>query len=211
MGRRIIGLTGYSQVGKDTVAGILKEEGYRRLAFADSIRAVLYATNPIVPDGDHDFVRLQNLVDRIGWERAKVENAEVRRLLQQSGQMQRILVADDIWIRATFRDLRLSRSYVVSDVRLPNEVDAIRERGGEVWRVVRPGVGPVNGHLTETALDGYTAVDYTVVNDGSLVDLEHRVRWGLTRPPGTTAIDAVRRADDAAAHFTGGPARYDVV
>jgi dephospho-CoA kinase len=39
----IIGLTGYAQSGKDTVANILVENyGYQRVAFADPIRALLY-------------------------------------------------------------------------------------------------------------------------------------------------------------------------
>jgi hypothetical protein len=38
---------------------------------------------------------------------------------------------------------------------MPNEADAIVDAGGQVIRITRPGVGPVNGHVTERALDGY--------------------------------------------------------
>ena len=45
----IIGLSGYAQVGKDTVAQILVEEyGYSRIGFADIIRNACYRLNPIV-------------------------------------------------------------------------------------------------------------------------------------------------------------------
>ncbi len=44
----IIGLTGYAQSGKDTVANILVERyGFTRVAFADKIREFLYETNPM--------------------------------------------------------------------------------------------------------------------------------------------------------------------
>lgn len=206
MGRRIIGLTGYAQVGKDTVGAVLREEGYERRAFADKMKAQLLLINPWVPDGDHSLVRLVELVGRIGWDRAKAENAEVRRLMQNVGA--REVLGQDVWVKALMPELDPNRAYVITDVRFPNEADAIKMKGGQVWRVVRPGVGPLNDSITETAMDGYTDIDYTVVNDGDIAELAQRVEWGLTRPPGA-AIDAVRRADDA--HFIGGPARWDVV
>ena len=58
----------------------------------------------------------------------------------------------------------------ISDVRFPNEADAIRAFGGLVVRVERPGVGPINGHESEIALDGYD-FDLVVVNDGTLDEL----------------------------------------
>jgi hypothetical protein len=44
---------------------------------------------------------------------------------------------------------------VFADVRFPNEGDAIRALGGKIIRINRPGVGPVNGHTSETAMDNY--------------------------------------------------------
>jgi hypothetical protein len=44
---------------------------------------------------------------------------------------------------------------VFADVRFPNELEAILENGGDVWRISKPGVDAVNRHLSETALDGY--------------------------------------------------------
>jgi 50S ribosomal subunit-associated GTPase HflX len=45
----IIGLSGYAQVGKDTVANILvQHHGYKRVAFADKIRECLFALDPII-------------------------------------------------------------------------------------------------------------------------------------------------------------------
>ena len=45
----VIGLSGYASSGKDTVAQFLIEEhGFEKIAFADPIRNMLLAMNPIV-------------------------------------------------------------------------------------------------------------------------------------------------------------------
>lgn len=61
---------------------------------------------------------------------------------------------------------------VVSNVRYANEVDAIHEAGGEVWRVVRPGAGlsGVAGlHASETE-QTTLAVDVTINNDNGTME-----------------------------------------
>jgi hypothetical protein len=76
----IIGLTGYAQSGKDTFASILVEKyGYSRIAFADKIRDFLYGINPMVGCSPTGY--LQDLVNLVGWDKAKQE-PQVRRLLQ---------------------------------------------------------------------------------------------------------------------------------
>ena len=48
----IIGLTGYAQSGKDTVAQVLVDNyGFNRVSFADPIRKLLYETNPMLKEG----------------------------------------------------------------------------------------------------------------------------------------------------------------
>jgi hypothetical protein len=64
---------------------------------------------------------------------------------------------------------------VITDVRLPNEADYVKFMGGRLWRVKRPEVGPVNSHLTESALDGYK-VDQILHNNGSLEELRDLVK-----------------------------------
>lgn len=190
----LIGLMGYAQSGKDTVAGFLVEtHGYTRVAFADKLREAAYALNPIIglrhtsPDGGawpRSYLRLQDVVDSAGWDHAKTTYPEVRRLLQALGTevgrqvLSPALFGDDsLWVRAGLGARRPGRS-VVTDVRFPNEVDAIRERGGQLWRVKRPGYAPVNGHASETAVDDVQA-DVTLFNDGPLESLEAAVYASL--------------------------------
>lgn len=66
------------------------------------------------------------------------------------------------------------RDYVITDVRFPDELAAIRARNGEIWRVNRPGTQPPNDHISERSLDG-ERFDRIVDNDGTLEDLAWKV------------------------------------
>ena len=83
----IIGLSGYAQSGKDTVAELLcLNYGYQRMAFADPMREALYRLNPSIVLNDTDYYDkpLQTLVDEQGWDAVK-QNPDVRALLQRMG------------------------------------------------------------------------------------------------------------------------------
>ena len=165
----IIGLTGYAQSGKDSVANILVENyGYQRIAFADPIRDLLYATNPMLKEG----YRVKGLVDVYGWDRVKVDYPEARRLLQELGVGARKVFGDMFWVKQALRQLEVEGNFVITDVRYPNEAKAIREhQGSQIWRVKRSGVDAVNSHESESAMDG-EKVDQIFVNNGTLEDLK---------------------------------------
>jgi len=167
----IIGLTGYAQSGKDTVADILVENyGYQRVAFADPIRDLLYEANPMLKEG----YRVQGLVDVYGWDRVKVDYPEARDLLQRLGVGARKTFGEDFWIEQALKGLKLfgNANYVITDVRFPNEAIAIRKYdNAQVWRIKRNGVNAVNQHVSETAMDG-EKVDQIFMNTGSLEDLK---------------------------------------
>lgn len=165
----LIGLTGYAQSGKDTAASVLVEKyGYTRIAFADKIREFLYLVNPMTACSPTGY--LQDLVNLVGWDKAKQE-PQVRALLQNMGLVARELIDPDIWVTLALRNVSVDDRIVVTDVRFENEAAAIKELGGQVWRVKRTGVGPVNGHVSESQMDGYK-VDQIFVNNGSIEDLQ---------------------------------------
>jgi hypothetical protein len=178
----IIGLLGYAQSGKDTVAQVLVEDhGFTRIAFADALREVALAIDPLVgPEAGNDCgnITLRQLVlgdaDHvgIGWERAKVEYGEVRRLLQVIGtEAGRDIHGQDVWVNLAMKKVGIVGDYVFTDVRFPNEFTALVKAKAYLVRVVRPGYGPVNGHSSETALDGYAA-DVVLHNDGDLANIQ---------------------------------------
>lgn len=169
----VIGLTGYAQSGKDTLASILVEKyGYSRVAFADKIRDFLYGINPMVACSPTGYLR--DLVNLVGWDKAKQE-PQVRRLLQDLGISARELIDENIWVTTALKHIGKDERVVVTDVRFENEAMMIKLMGGQLWRVRRPGVEAVNSHVSETQLDGYK-VDQIFVNSGSIQDLELLIR-----------------------------------
>ena len=167
----IIGLSGYAQSGKDTVAQVLVDNyGFTRIAFADKIREFLYEVNPMVGCSPSGY--LKDLVDLEGWEKAKQE-PQVRRLLQDLGVGARKVFGDDFWIKQALKNIDQG-NYVITDVRFKNEATAIWLMPGKIWRVTRPGVTAVNAHVSETQMDDYP-VDHFVKNDGDIKDLWEEV------------------------------------
>lgn len=167
----IIGLSGYARCGKDTAAAFLADHGYQRVAFADALRDLLYHLNPLL---NHRDARLAAMVDAIGWEGAK-RHPEVRSLLQRCGtEAGRKVLGENVWIDLAMRKAEQHENVVLTDVRFPNEADAVRAKGGRIVRVCRPGFGPVNGHGSETAMDGYL-FDVVLQNDGTLDQFRRKV------------------------------------
>jgi len=162
----VIGIAGFAGAGKDTLAIQMVERlGFKRLAFADPMRESLYATNPIVhADTMNKFFRLQQIVDAIGWDAAKREYKEIRRLLQTFGtEGGRNVLGKNIWID-TLSNKYEGGKLVVPDVRFVDEAQRIKDMGGFVLRIVRDGYEPVNSHVSETAYEGY---DYLLSNNES--------------------------------------------
>ncbi|MDX3260740.1 hypothetical protein PV336_16085 [Streptomyces sp. MI02-2A] len=180
---KFVGLHGYAGVGKDTIATILTEEyGYERVAFADKLREALYVLNPVILHDEYGYeLRVQDLVDNLGWDDAKRQYEEIRRMLQVLGtEVGREMISQNVWVDATFKGLDKDKRYVFTDVRFENEHQAIDQNLGLLIRVERPGVGPVNDHKSEKALP-YRWFDAEIINDGTLEDLNTKVRAVLAR------------------------------
>ncbi|MFI2673874.1 hypothetical protein ACH5AU_30675 [Streptomyces albidoflavus] len=173
-GRRpLIGLAGAARSGKDTAATALLDIGWQRRAFADRLKSFLYELNPWIDSVETAAIaELAGEVDRHGWEMVKKYSAETRRLLQRGGtEAGRQVLGEDVWVDALFQDLRTGDHLtptVITDVRFPNEAEAVRSRGGLVVQIVRPGQEHIHEaeHISENALDDFT-FDATLINDGS--------------------------------------------
>jgi hypothetical protein len=169
----IIGLSGYAQSGKDTVAEILcLNYGFKRIAFADAIREALLRLNPMLPNG----IRTAELVEDYDWDVAKAD-PEVRRLLQVLGtEVGRQILGDTAWTDIVMQHIDNSphQNWVVTDVRFPNEANEIKSRSGFLIRVNRLNHSSVNNHKSERAMDNYM-FDHVVYNEGTLDDLSEDV------------------------------------
>ena len=116
-----------------------------------------------------------------------------RLLLQLLGtDCGRKIIHENIWINALFADYRtqvdfnnnLPRNcdWIITDVRFPNEADAIKEREGLVIRLTRSiSVDKeIANHPSETALDYYDKFDYILDNQGTEEELYAKVYNMLT-------------------------------
>ena len=181
----LVGMIGKKRAGKDTFAAeLLDWFGYRRVAFADPLRNTLLDLDPWIAEtnrlGGHARTRrLSWIVEELGWELAKEEIPEVRRLMQAHGHAIRTHVDPTVWLSAAMAKAQVLRAdgepVVITDCRYQNEADAIKAAGGVLVRVVRPGQADGDRHITEVDLDE-RETDYVVQNDGTLEDLRRQAR-----------------------------------
>lgn len=144
----IVGLYADSRAGKDTTARIMQEEkGFEWRSFAAPLRQILYNIDPLIHNVDGDVLgQLQHHVDSYGWDWVKKYAPVVVDQMISLGQSVRDYLHIDAWIWGVITD-PLPPRMVISDVRQPNEYDAIINAGGEVWRIIRAGT-------TRRAMDG---------------------------------------------------------
>jgi dephospho-CoA kinase len=174
----IIGISGYAQSGKDTIANYLVSNyGFVKVSFADPIRKALYALNPKINVGDMLGIRLSTAVDGLGWETLKANSAEARELLQRFGtEVGREIFGQDFWVNQAMDEARRHEKVVFSDVRYPNEIEAILEASGASWRVIKEGIEAVNDHSSENALDSHD-FNQKIYNTGSKEDLYAKIDY----------------------------------
>ena len=140
----LIGLIGRKRSGKDTFAAALVEHrGYARVAFADPLRELALAIDPLVGpaplpgDAVARYRRLSDVIDAIGWEAAKDCVPEVRSTaLQNLGQALRG-VDEDFWVDQALESIEGLRRPVLP--RAPIVVETL-VRAGIVLPEPRPGL-----------------------------------------------------------------------
>jgi hypothetical protein len=71
-------------------------------------------------------------------------------------------------------------TWIITDTRFPNEAQAIKDVGGLVIRVDRPGVKPINNHPSEVGLDNWD-FDYKIANVSDLKALTGTVKTILLK------------------------------
>ena len=144
----IIGICGFISSGKDTAANYLVGwHGFRRDSFAGALKdavAHVFGWDRELLEGLTTEARAwREQVDPWWAERLGMPHLTPRWVLQYWGtEVCRQGFHDDIWIAALENRLRQRTGHtVISDVRFPNEVAAIRNAGGRiVW--IRRGADP---------------------------------------------------------------------
>lgn len=202
----IIGICGFIGSGKDTAANYLVGwHGFRRDSFAGALKdavAHVFGWDRELLEGLTTEARAwREQVDPWWAERLGMPHLTPRWVLQYWGtEVCRTGFHDDIWIAALENRLRQRTGHtVISDVRFPNEVAAIRNAGGRIiW--IRRGPDPewcstliqmrehdialgirtdymrqFNVHASEWAWVG-TRFDTVVDNNGSVEQLYEQLK-----------------------------------
>jgi hypothetical protein len=170
----VIALGGHASAGKDSVANVLVERyGYTRVAFGDPVRALLEEMNPLIATAEGP-VNLAWILKGVGWDVAKREHSDLRRLMQHLGNGAREHTTPDVWVQAALRKAEGHPRVVYSDVRYRNELDAVSGPDSCSLWISRPGNGPLNGHVSETQLSRLD-FDFGVFNEDELEDLADEV------------------------------------
>jgi len=186
----IIGVSGYSGCGKDTVGTILqqidRDSHWEIKKWAGKLKQVaeLLTGIPVEKFEDQEFKKT-NLGKQ--WNDRINNPMSVRDFLQKLGtEGLRDGLHTNTWVNALMADYKCvpadrapngwdCDNWIITDTRFPNEAQAIKDADGIIIRVTRPGIGPVNDHPSETGLNQWK-FDYEIQNDSSLNELINSVR-----------------------------------
>ena len=106
-------------------------------------------------------------------------DVSARHMMQTLGtEWGRACIHPDFWVMIacakTQRIMADGGSVVIDDVRFPNEAAMVRDLGGELWRIDRPGVSYDGDHSSEGGLEDITP-NRVIVNDGTIAQLMEKV------------------------------------
>ena len=217
----IIGIAGRMGSGKNTVGYIIEKlcltnngPKFEQKSFAGKLKqmASLLTGIPVKDFEDQEFKK-----SYLGAEWGTIESnplnsipvfeniefnhlMSVREFLQKLGtEAMRDGLHTNVWVNALFADYKAGDpeydafypNWIITDMRFPNEMEAVKERKGITIRVVRdnPSVETLTKedvirtfnilrhteHPSETALDD-AKFNYEIINNGSIEDLIAKVR-----------------------------------
>lgn len=192
----IIGLAGRKESGKTELALICNEYGYKTISFATPLKTLIANLLGITIKQVNELKKvnntyvLQNMdliflsketdipLDIVKEKCGEKSFKNTRELMQYIGT-DLIREYNPNWhVNKTKETILLDKeqSYVIDDVRFPNERKMIEELGGTCWFIVRPKLDNVSNHLSETALK-WQEFENIIINDKSLEYLKYR--WNI--------------------------------
>lgn len=163
---KLVAFTGRAGSGKSTAAKALVEQGYVLVKFADTLKDMLRALYTSAGLGIE-------IIDRMIEGDLKDEPCLLlggktpRYAMQTMGtEWGRVGFDENLWVRVwnqkAIRLLANGNSVVVDDCRFPNEAEAVKRLGGEIWEIEADKPLNPNGHshpselgLGRRFIDGY--------------------------------------------------------
>jgi hypothetical protein len=166
------------QAGKSATAKRLETtHGFKRVKLAAPLKNMLRAFLDhlgYMPDIIERFVEgdlKEEVIPELG--------ISARRAMQTLGtEWGRTYCDEDMWANIAVRDVKhftlYAHSTVIDDMRFPNEMRLLKEAGARCIRIVADRNQVSTDHPSEGLLDN-EVFDYTLVNDGDLIDLHSKV------------------------------------
>ncbi len=200
----VIGLAGPAGSGKDTAADLLITHcGFVKTAFADALRCEVADAFGIEPlylirreTKEHPMsslalskCRADGFVGRMlinhhaqGVALDLDAPRSPRQIMQWWGTDYRRAQAPDYWIRQTSARIsytigahHLSNRFIITDCRFQDEVTMVRNHGGLIWQIKRPGCDvPDGSHVSETTGEAFKP-DAVIDNSAGIEELQERV------------------------------------
>lgn len=189
----IIGLSSYATGGKDTVARFIQElqpEKWEVKKFSGKLKEIASILTGIPEHMFEDQDFKTSILGEEWWKNYGdfYHQTTVRDFLQILGtDAIRNGLHTNAWVNALMADYKPAKmdqynpsNWIITDCRFPNEAQAVKDNGGVVIRIVRPGIEPVNAHPSETALDNWD-FDYKIANASDLISLKQSVEVLLNK------------------------------
>lgn len=158
---KIVAFTGPIGAGKTTAANCLCHSlQYKKISFADPLKKMLLAIGCTAEDVYGKDKEIPSIL---------LCGQTPRHAMQTLGtEWGRALIGPDLWVRAWQFACQSHRNVTVDDARFPNEFKVIKELGGIIIKLDRPGVVTTATHESEAYIPEH---DYLLANNRGEKDL----------------------------------------
>lgn len=150
----IVGLCGRKGSGKDTAAAVLVAKGYENIKFAGGLKTMLRA---LLAYQGYGVWEIDEMIEGELKETVteSLAGKDPRYAMQTLGsEWGRMLMGEDFWVATAISRMKSFDRVVVTDVRFPNEADAIRAEGGIIIGITADWIKPQEGeHESEAKID----------------------------------------------------------
>lgn len=176
---KAIAFCGLTKSGKDTAAGPLLENSYRRLGFADKVKEIVAELYNVPLVWMHDPVLKDTPCKELF-------GRTPRQILQPiATEAFRDMVAQNTWINYVFFQMQRienhltetaqpSTNITIIDVRFPNEAEMLRSIGATIVHIIDPNAPPPQNHSSESQVAevGREYANHTIINDRRTVSIK---------------------------------------
>jgi len=177
---QIVAFLGSKRVGKDTSADFLvRMKGYKKYSLADPMKKALkllfhFSDDQLWGDDKEAIdpywqVSPREMMQFIGIDVLAEELPNRFPPIKSNGKNFHIRHFD-LYVKQHPTEL-----LVISDLRMQEDVFALKEMGAVIIKLIRPGTNNNDTHISEQGVAGIVSYDYEVINGGTIDQLEQKI------------------------------------